>query len=109
MGLFTALAAAAEHQIVNTVFSWWALLQCERLRDTWSLFNHAKNVGYSFSPCCCEVLLMECEQRKLYGHEIALFDVLEYAVSSDNASMDLRAPNERVAALRLSKTNDVDL
>ena len=49
----------------------WALSWRESLRDAWSLFEHVKRIGVSFSPLCFGALLMECEQGGLFQHEIA--------------------------------------
>ena len=73
--LFMALTRAAEGRVRDfkeqgSHMILWALSRSESLRDAWSLFEHAKSAGYSFSPLCFGALLMECEQGGLFQHEI---------------------------------------
>ena len=51
------------------------------------MFEHAKRTGYSFSPLCLKLLLMECWQRGLLSSEIVLLSGLEYAAGNNDAKM----------------------
>eukprot|EP00747_Dinoflagellata_sp_TGD_P095470 gnl/TRDRNA2_/TRDRNA2_166478_c2_seq3.p1 gnl/TRDRNA2_/TRDRNA2_166478_c2~~gnl/TRDRNA2_/TRDRNA2_166478_c2_seq3.p1 ORF type:complete len:445 (-),score=59.94 gnl/TRDRNA2_/TRDRNA2_166478_c2_seq3:34-1368(-) len=83
-----------------------ALCRCEDLSDAWSLFDHAKAVsGISFAPFCFEALLMECEQRGLLEHEVAVLQALERAARAEE-EFAFAESTRRVAAMRLSKMSD---
>jgi len=103
--LFTALGlAAAEQHIVSfnppdLVMVLHALLQCERLRIAWRLFEHADNNGHCFSPLCLATLFMECEQRGFLEREISCLRRLT----------GFRLLAKHVAAIRLANTNQNEL
>ena len=86
-----------------------ALSKRECLRDMWSLLEHAKCIGVSFSPLCIGALLMVCEQRRLFKHELALLKRLEGAAGNHAVEMSFRAAAKRVAVMRLAKTNEMKL
>merc|ERR1739848_18046 len=52
---------------------------------------------------------MECEQRGLYEHEMALLKGLECAAGSHVLEIGFEAAAKRVAATRLAKTNEMKL
>ena len=74
-------------QNLRTSMTLWALSRCESLKDAWSLFDHAKRICVCFSLLCFGALLMECEQRGLFEHEISLSKGLEGAASNHGAEM----------------------
>ena len=51
---------------------------------------------------------MECEQRELFEHEIGLLKGLQDA-TDHGAEMDFGAATKRVAAMRLTETNEMQL
>ena len=55
----------------------WAFSRRESLTDAWRLLEHAEHTVHSFTLLCFGALLMECEQRGLFDHEIALLKGLE--------------------------------
>ena len=60
-----------------------ALSYHECLKYAWSLYERAECIGISFSPLYFEALLMECEQRGLFEHEIAFLRGLEGAAGGN--------------------------
>ena len=103
--LFAAVARAADGRVgdfdaPSICMTLWALSRHESLRDAWSLLEHAHCAGYSFSPLCFGALLMECEQRGLFEHEIALLQGLE-------ATAGFKTAAKRVAYLQIAKIDEV--
>eukprot|EP00747_Dinoflagellata_sp_TGD_P201857 gnl/TRDRNA2_/TRDRNA2_75333_c0_seq1.p2 gnl/TRDRNA2_/TRDRNA2_75333_c0~~gnl/TRDRNA2_/TRDRNA2_75333_c0_seq1.p2 ORF type:complete len:118 (-),score=9.61 gnl/TRDRNA2_/TRDRNA2_75333_c0_seq1:41-394(-) len=78
----------------------WATSQL-RVTDVWSLLDHAKEVGISFSPICFEVPLVECEQRGLYGHEVRLLTVMDDMACKHGAGGIFSAATKHVMAMAL--------
>merc|ERR1712025_1062839 len=65
----------------------WALSWHECMYVTWKLVDHAKRIGVSFNPLCFGALLMECEQRGFFDHEIAGLKGMERAIGNHDAKM----------------------
>eukprot|EP00747_Dinoflagellata_sp_TGD_P122875 gnl/TRDRNA2_/TRDRNA2_173697_c19_seq1.p2 gnl/TRDRNA2_/TRDRNA2_173697_c19~~gnl/TRDRNA2_/TRDRNA2_173697_c19_seq1.p2 ORF type:complete len:144 (-),score=3.95 gnl/TRDRNA2_/TRDRNA2_173697_c19_seq1:6-437(-) len=80
--MFGILMKAAEHRVndfdvQDLGMTLWISLRHESLTDTWILFRNPKLLGVSFDPLCSGLVLMECEQRELRQHELALLRDLE--------------------------------
>merc|ERR1712224_418376 len=87
----------------------WSFSQRESLRDAWSLFEHARCTGISFSPRCFEALLMECKQRIFFEHEIAFLKGLQNAAGNHCAEVGFGPAVKRVGAMRLTEINEMTL
>merc|ERR1712118_621725 len=93
--LLRAIARAAEQRrgnIKNTqqlFMILWALSRHDSQRDAWSFFGHAECMSISFGSVCFEALLMECEQRGVFEHEIALLKGLKGAAGNYGMEMDV--------------------
>ena len=80
----------------------WALSRSESLNDACRLFDQARRIRASFIPLYFGALLMECEQRELLEHEIAILKGLEGAVGNHGAEMGLGVATKRFEAMRLA-------
>lgn len=88
--------------------TFWALSQRESLKDAWSLVEQVKRIGRSFGPLCFGALLVECEQRELFEHEIAILAWLKGAAGNRGPEMDLlTTAAKRVASMRLAKLTGI--
>ena len=85
----------------------WGFSRRESLTDAWSLFAHAQPHGHSLSPPCFEVMLMECGQRGLLEHEIALLKGLERTGGAHGGEAEFGATVKHVGAMRLAKTKEL--
>eukprot|EP00746_Dinoflagellata_sp_MGD_P022201 gnl/MRDRNA2_/MRDRNA2_151937_c0_seq1.p1 gnl/MRDRNA2_/MRDRNA2_151937_c0~~gnl/MRDRNA2_/MRDRNA2_151937_c0_seq1.p1 ORF type:complete len:256 (+),score=46.72 gnl/MRDRNA2_/MRDRNA2_151937_c0_seq1:141-908(+) len=67
--------------------------------------------GNAFSPLCFGALLMETEQRELFEHEMVILNGLEGAAGTGNHSIEMvfRQATKHIAAIKLSKTNEMQL
>merc|ERR1712224_566027 len=108
-----ALARSAERRVGNFdtkshPMAVWALTRRDRLKDAWNFFGYSKRIGRFLDPVYfvyfINPLLMECEQRVVVEHEIALLKGVEGAAGikgNNGAEMGLGAATKRVAAMRL--------
>ena len=68
----------------------WVVSRHESLEKAWNLLDQATCVSALFSPLCFEALLMECEQRGLSEHEIAVLKGLARAAGISDVEIGFR-------------------
>ena len=85
----------------NLHMAMWALSRRECLKGACTVFDHVDCAGISFSPLCFEALLMECEERGLLEHEVAIVKGLECLAGKYGSATGFTAFAKHMAAMRL--------